>query len=80
MRRCEREAWPISERTTLFGGTIKFAGLYFAVVALGPWLIIANRLAHTKRSLEMHQHLLNNCCSDRLSIPRDSSTSIPLLA
>ncbi|GLI77201.1 hypothetical protein PoHVEF18_005487 [Penicillium ochrochloron] len=35
MRRCEREAWPISKRTSLFGGTIKFAGLYFAVVALG---------------------------------------------
>jgi hypothetical protein len=35
MRRCEREAWPISKRTALFRGAIKFAGLYFAVVALG---------------------------------------------
>lgn len=35
MRRCEREAWPISKRTNLFRGTNKFSGLYFAVVALG---------------------------------------------
>ncbi|KAJ5651914.1 transcriptional regulator family: Fungal Specific TF [Penicillium longicatenatum] len=35
MRRCEREAWPISRRAGLFRGTTKFAGLYFAVVALG---------------------------------------------
>ncbi|OKO97572.1 hypothetical protein PENSUB_10366 [Penicillium subrubescens] len=35
MRRCEREAWPISKRPTLFRGTVKFASLYFAVVALG---------------------------------------------
>jgi hypothetical protein len=35
MRRCEREAWPISKRTALFRGAIKFSGLYFAVVALG---------------------------------------------
>lgn len=35
MRRCEREAWPISKRTSLFRGAVKFAGLYFAVVALG---------------------------------------------
>ncbi|KAF3390529.1 hypothetical protein F1880_009314 [Penicillium rolfsii] len=35
MRRCEREAWPISKRPALFQGTMKFSGLYFAVVALG---------------------------------------------
>ncbi|KAJ5797572.1 transcriptional regulator family: Fungal Specific TF [Penicillium pulvis] len=35
MRRCEREAWPISRRAGLFRSTTKFAGLYFAVVALG---------------------------------------------
>ncbi|KAJ5626954.1 transcriptional regulator family: Fungal Specific TF [Penicillium herquei] len=35
MRRCEREAWPVSRRTALFQGTTKFSGLYFAVIALG---------------------------------------------
>ncbi|KAJ6028010.1 transcriptional regulator family: Fungal Specific TF [Penicillium herquei] len=35
MRRCEREAWPVSRRAALFQGTTKFAGLYFAVIALG---------------------------------------------
>ncbi|KAJ5549339.1 transcriptional regulator family: Fungal Specific TF [Penicillium frequentans] len=35
MRRCEREAWPIARRAALFRSTTKFAGLYFAVVALG---------------------------------------------
>ncbi|KAJ5917844.1 transcriptional regulator family: Fungal Specific TF [Penicillium verhagenii] len=35
MRRCEREAWSISRRAGLFRSTTKFAGLYFAVVALG---------------------------------------------
>ncbi|CAI7574529.1 unnamed protein product [Penicillium glandicola] len=35
MQRCENEAWPISNRRELFLGTTKFAGLYFAVVALG---------------------------------------------
>ncbi|KAJ6114525.1 transcriptional regulator family: Fungal Specific TF [Penicillium sp. IBT 16267x] len=32
MRRCEREAWPISRRAGLFRNTTKFAGLYL------PWL------------------------------------------
>lgn len=35
MRRCEQEAWSISKRAALFRGAVKFAGLYFAVVALG---------------------------------------------
>ncbi|KAJ5716242.1 transcriptional regulator family: Fungal Specific TF [Penicillium malachiteum] len=35
MRRCEREAWPVSRRATLFQGSTKFSGLYFAVIALG---------------------------------------------
>lgn len=35
MQRCEDEAWPISNRQGLFRGATKFAGLYFAVVALG---------------------------------------------
>ena len=35
MRRCERDAWPLSKRPSLFRGTTKFAGLYFAVIALG---------------------------------------------
>jgi hypothetical protein len=35
MQRCENEAWPLSKRPSLFRGSTKFAGLYFAVVALG---------------------------------------------
>ncbi|KAJ5395622.1 transcriptional regulator family: Fungal Specific TF [Penicillium crustosum] len=35
MQRCEDEAWPIPNRQGLFRGATKFAGLYFAVVALG---------------------------------------------
>lgn len=35
MRRCGNEAWPIPNRQGLFRGVTKFAGLYFAVVALG---------------------------------------------
>lgn len=35
MRRCERDAWPLSKRPSLFRGTTKFAGLYFAAIALG---------------------------------------------
>ncbi|KAJ5692637.1 transcriptional regulator family: Fungal Specific TF [Penicillium macrosclerotiorum] len=35
MRRCEREAWPLSRRNSLFRDPPKFARLYFAVVALG---------------------------------------------
>lgn len=35
MRRCEKEAWPLSRRPGLFRGDTKIAGLYFAVVALG---------------------------------------------
>ncbi|KAJ5520415.1 transcriptional regulator family: Fungal Specific TF [Penicillium fimorum] len=35
MQRCENEAWPISNRQGLFRGATKFAGLYFAVAALG---------------------------------------------
>ncbi|KAJ5857437.1 transcriptional regulator family: Fungal Specific TF [Penicillium solitum] len=35
MQRCENEAWSISTRQGLFRGATKFAGLYFAVVALG---------------------------------------------
>ncbi|KAJ5623379.1 transcriptional regulator family: Fungal Specific TF [Penicillium lividum] len=35
MRRCEREVWPLSRRAGLFRSITKFAGLYFAVVALG---------------------------------------------
>ncbi|KAJ5780668.1 transcriptional regulator family: Fungal Specific TF [Penicillium paradoxum] len=35
MQRCESEAWPSPKRSILFRGATKFAGLYFAVVALG---------------------------------------------
>lgn len=35
MQRCENEAWSVPNRQGLFRGTTKFAGLYFAVVALG---------------------------------------------
>ncbi|RAH83716.1 hypothetical protein BO86DRAFT_358136 [Aspergillus japonicus CBS 114.51] len=35
MQRCEQEAFVISRRTSLYRGSSKFAGLYFAAVALG---------------------------------------------
>lgn len=35
MVRCEQEAWNISRRSSFSRGHSKFAGLYFAVVALG---------------------------------------------
>ncbi|KAJ5377274.1 transcriptional regulator family: Fungal Specific TF [Penicillium cataractarum] len=55
MRRCEREAWPISRRPGLFRGAIKFAGLYFAVVALGAINASPNETAlldHFSQQLE----------------------------
>lgn len=35
MRRCEHEAFNLPQRPAFFRGSLNFAGLYFAVVALG---------------------------------------------
>jgi hypothetical protein len=61
MRRCEIESWPKLNRAGLFKGVTKFAGLYFAVVALGA----INASAH-------ETSLLDHFCQLTADQTRDS--------